>query len=111
MSVAFNALRFELSTNGIQCVSWCRNATLHYMPDDSRISHDVAGPHASKSLKGLGIDHWIHEPRMLSDRVPEECPEEVLVLIDACLSEDPAQRPSAVEVFQRLNALRKPVPQ
>ena len=38
-----------------------------------------------------------------SPRVPEECPEAVRALIDACIEADaPAQRPSAYEIFVHL---------
>lgn len=34
--------------------------------------------------------------------VPDECPEEVAALILECLSEAPAERPSAAEILQRV---------
>ncbi|GAB4821549.1 hypothetical protein N2152v2_008595 [Parachlorella kessleri] len=38
----------------------------------------------------------------LSPRVPEDCPAEVAQLIAACLQDDPAERPSAVQVVEVL---------
>ena len=38
-------------------------------------------------------------------RVPEECPTGVRTLLDRCLSEDPMERPSAVEIVQEITQL------
>ena len=41
-------------------------------------------------------------------RVPDECPADVAALIDACRARDPAQRPSAKDVYERLRATPGP---
>ena len=46
--------------------------------------------------------------------VPDECPEEVAQLIDACMLEDPEQRPSALDIIQAITAIpvtQRPQPQ
>ena len=42
---------------------------------------------------------------MPSPAVPAECPQEAADLMSACCSLDPAERPSAKEVMQRLRAM------
>lgn len=42
---------------------------------------------------------------MRDPKVPEECPREVLDLIDRCCSVDPAKRPSAKEIVQLLEGM------
>ena len=39
-------------------------------------------------------------------RVPEEAPQEVADLVQACLSEDPEDRPTATELVHCLSKLR-----
>ena len=39
-------------------------------------------------------------------RVPAECPQPVADLVAACLSEDPAQRPTAHDLVRRLTDLQ-----
>ena len=41
-------------------------------------------------------------------RVPEEAPQEVEELLDHCTHEEPASRPTMLEVLQRLEALVPP---
>lgn len=41
-------------------------------------------------------------------RAPEEAPAPVVALIQRCLSEDPAQRPTAVECVQTLTRIAEP---
>ena len=41
-------------------------------------------------------------------RVPDECPADVAALIDACRARDPAQRPTAKDVYERLRATPGP---
>ncbi|PSC73546.1 Serine threonine-kinase CTR1 [Micractinium conductrix] len=43
-----------------------------------------------------------------SPLVPEECPQEVADLVDACLSQDPAERPTATEALRQLGVLLGP---
>lgn len=43
------------------------------------------------------------------DRVPEEVPEEVAQLINECLSYDPKLRPSAKQIYDRLQASAGPL--
>lgn len=56
----------------------------------------------------LGAQELVCQERPLrghlrAPRVPEECPEAVRALIDACIEADaPAQRPSAYEIFVHL---------
>lgn len=40
-------------------------------------------------------------------RIPQECPEEVGKLIDACLSEEPRARPSMLEVIEVLTGMQQ----
>lgn len=40
-------------------------------------------------------------------RIPQECPEEVGRLIDACLSEEPRSRPTMVEVIEVLSGMQR----
>ena len=61
----------------------------------------------------FGVIMWevvSHEPpsrgRMRNLKVPQECPEEINALINACLSEDPTDRPSAKEVYDVLKEWR-----
>ena len=55
-----------------------------------------------------GVQELVCQERPLrghlrSPRVPEECPEAVRALIDACIEADaPAERPSAYEIFVHL---------
>lgn len=44
--------------------------------------------------------------RMRDLKVPQECPAEINDLINACLSEDPSNRPSARESYDTLKAWR-----
>ena len=44
--------------------------------------------------------------RMRNLKVPQECPVEINSLINVCLSEDPADRPSAKEVYDSLKMWR-----
>ena len=44
--------------------------------------------------------------RMRDLKVPQECPSEINDLINACLSEDPINRPSARETYDILKAWR-----
>ena len=37
-------------------------------------------------------------------RTPDDCPAEVVDLIDACLNPNPAARPTAAQVLERLRA-------
>ncbi|KAK9816754.1 hypothetical protein WJX72_004692 [[Myrmecia] bisecta] len=64
----------------------------------------------------LGVVLWevvTHEAplrgEMRAPKVPEECPQELADLISVCMSQDPAARPSAKEVYARLQACPHPL--
>ncbi len=44
--------------------------------------------------------------RMRNLKVPQECPEEINDLINSCLAEDPTDRPSAREAYDKLKLWR-----
>ena len=44
---------------------------------------------------------------MRAPKVPEECPEEIVALINECMSVEASARPSARELVERLLALGK----
>ena len=59
-------------------------------------------------------EHVVDARSLLWCSVPDECPEEVVQLIDACMLEDPEQRPSALDIIQAITAIpvtQRPQPQ
>lgn len=42
----------------------------------------------------------------MREPLPEECPPEVAALMAACLQEEPAQRPTAAQLVERLRELQ-----
>lgn len=57
-----------------------------------------------KALKTRWLPKLINKVSFVSHSVPEECPEAVRDVIVACRASDPAARPSARDVFDKLSA-------